>query len=214
MKQFFYLCAITLLVFSCTFEQKIHFNKDWSGDAAFILDMSAMKDLVPPDSTDNGQNPMKSMEESFAKWQDQLSAMEGISDVEVDINDDAGKYKIEFEFASVEALNNCMKGENDMSSKFTNKSGTYFSVKGKNKLIVEIPKMDGGNPDGVDNVEQMGDMANMFKYLVHISFDRKVKKAISGNDIKVKNKHIEQEFTIKDLIEDDFSGLITITLGK
>ncbi|MGB0521396.1 MAG: hypothetical protein ACPGJS_00480 [Flammeovirgaceae bacterium] len=217
MKPLIYLCCIVLFASSCSFDQEIHFNKDWSGNAAFMVDLSTMMAMLPPDTTGGGLGgPTESLTKGFTEMEEEFSKTEGISNVEVEEDKELGKMQIKFDFASIDALNNCLQGEGDMGAVLSNKDHVFFRVKGKNKLIYEVPKMGESLKEEEPNMnlDQMAGMAAMMRYHLKLTFDRKVKKASSDNQYTKQTKSVEQDFGLDALMKEGFNGTIEVTLGK
>lgn len=212
MKNIFYLFCIAILMSSCSFEQKIHFNNDWSGDAQLVMDFSAMVAVMPPDST--GENPLSEMTDSFSEMQERLEAISGVSEVSIDIDKEGGKYDINFDFASIEALNKALSGGGDMSNLLSNKEHTSFQLKGNNKLIFEVPNMSDLGEDKEIDTSQLGQAGQLMRYKIDFSFDRDVKKIKTKNGGVIKGERVIQDVGIDSMMDPKFKGAIQISLGK
>ena len=207
------LFCLVLFASSCTLEQDIHFNKDWSGNAKYTLDLSAMTQLMGNDSVET-ENPLNSIKESFMTMKEGIEKSIGISNVSLQNDEDQGIYSILFDFTTVEALNNCLKGNGNSNNMFKNKKHVFFQQKGKNKLLFEAPSMNSVKKESEFKAEDLGNMAYLIKYNIKFSFDRKIKKINSKLNSKKGYQTANIELTIDQLMKDDFDGIMEITLAK
>lgn len=104
------LLLLSLLAFSCSITEEIHFNKNFSGDFTYKFDLSKVKSFASMmkmgDSSAKGQDfnfdEFGKMKDSIHK--SPLGQIEGISDFKSDF-DPSGVLSISFKFNDLEALN-------------------------------------------------------------------------------------------------------------
>lgn len=201
LKRYSWIFAVILLA-SCSIQEEIHFNKDFSGKVSYTIDLSSMmsmaKAFAEQDSSGESQTedmdiPIEQMEETLGKVQD----IEGISNFESN-SDEKGIVKFSFDFANLDALNEAYNKANDSDGfgGFPSMGGmgtemeeeeestpsapkefiTHFAKKGKSLVYVPrkgIDSKEDENPEAAQMAKQMGDM---LKLDIKFTFDRRVKK--------------------------------------
>lgn len=198
-KLFGYLLISTLFLSSCVVNNKIHFNKDFSGTYEMNMELESL--LMMAQSMDTTGNANE--EDMIAELREELKSddvisklntMEGISNATVEVSKEKG-FNVRFDFVDVTALNqsfNSIQGElggmgGDLGGEVQNFD--QFKVEGK-KLMFRSPpqsedEMNAFDLLGGDDAENpMGGMGSMFEINLDFSFDRKIKK-VESKGIKI-----------------------------
>ncbi|MCE3294854.1 MAG: hypothetical protein K0R65_568 [Crocinitomicaceae bacterium] len=168
MKNAFYTSLLLLLFASCTANQKVKFNKNWSGSVETTVDFTDLYKTM-------GDEPSPTLMEdtSNIRKMDRLKRIKGISKVKVESR---GRYVtvLSYKFKNLEALN--LSGNllyNDVDYMKT----TFFKVE-NNELFFSFP-----------NQEEMGSddlgMGDLFFYNLEIETEGPVREAFTGCDTLV-----------------------------
>ncbi len=191
-----------VLLSSCTIQQDINFNKDFSGKVKFKVDMSQMMALAGDEEGEEGSDDMGLDSLELAQGMEELNQQEGLSNAGMEMDDEKGIYTFFYDFANLDALNKAMK-ESDISSTPGGEGKSkipeafkYFTKKGK-KINYQIPDLP--VPDGGGDMEGMEGMGDMMRYELNLSFASPIKK--------FKNKHAklsddQQTLTIEGSLPD------------
>jgi len=207
--------AVSLLITSCSLNQHIHFNKDWSGSLSYDIDMSSMKDMMGADTTGGGLGSMLGDSGEFTESMDALKASPGLSNIIVKEDTANGTFHIGFDFTDLAVLNEVMSGSGLGSlSTDTEKSKEhiYFALK-KNKLTYKMPPMDNSS---TEEMGQMEGIMNMVTFELKISFDKQVKKIKSKTtaSISKNKKEVIWKPSLDKLSKGEAGNEILIVLGK
>ncbi|MFZ5553311.1 MAG: hypothetical protein ACOZCO_09365 [Bacteroidota bacterium] len=197
MKNFIYLLLFTFIS-SCTIEQHIHINADGSGRLEYsISGMStdAMNGLLTDSlgvSDENVTGTEDTLKEEMNKFAETLRSVTGISEVKVDADGKTGKYGVSFNFTSLDVLNKIPKETEPNAPDF------FSGFKLEKKKFSYTPVKPVEKTEEVEN-----SMADMFKYKLVFSFEKKIKKCSNKNFTVSPDKHsITFEGNINDLNSD------------
>ncbi|MFT5777880.1 MAG: hypothetical protein ACI837_000828 [Crocinitomicaceae bacterium] len=180
MKNLLYIVCLSCLAFSCTIQQKIHFNRDWSGTMEYQVDLSSMKEMMEStaDSTDSGD--FMNDPEMLAAL-DKMKSVEGISNVKyVESDEDVLSYS--YDFSSIDALNRSFGAGSIMEMGGENNPSSSFILKG-NKLTYQLAAVESPLEE---EEEGEGIGLEMINYELTISFDREIKK-VTGEGTQISN---------------------------
>lgn len=183
------------LMTSCAFQQEIHFNKDWSGNVKYTIDLSAMKALMDDiedseDSEEEEEEEPKSLieKDDMQSAVESLEKIEGISNAYATEDEENGVYTFGYEFKDIDALNRALQEGDVLSATLPNNDGQVFELKGS-QLTYQLPPIV-EDSETQDMVLAMGESME-FKLI--FTFDRTVKKvkminseiSVSSNDYNV-----------------------------
>lgn len=208
------LSFIILLSTSCSFQQKFHFNNDWSGSSELKIDMSQM--IALSGGVGGAEEDSLDLFSDFKSENslEDLGKIPGITNVRMDENSKKGIFILTYNFENIDALNKSMASSDVLSGASSEKDHNYFSVK-KNKLIYQMKTMD--EEEEVDGMKEVKEMKEMFKYDLIFSFEKSIKKIKSkniettlSNDKKIANCKID----IFKMIEDKGGYTMIIQLEK
>jgi uncharacterized protein YcfL len=198
MKHLLYIFLTSLLAASCTLEQQVHFNSDWSGNSKMIINSSLMKEFEM-DST-------SAQDSSMIKTSQDLDEIDGVTNVEL-YDDKNGDMVVSYDFRDIRVLNASMHTSESAPS--VDEEYDYFELRG-NTIIYKMP------PLGVDSTEIAAFklMSDMIKYKLTLTFDKKIKKlkATNGATIGDDKKSVIWEPTILSLVNGDIDPTIEVTL--
>jgi len=184
----FLFALLTALVFtSCTLEQHINFNDDYSGRYEFTMDFSAMKGFMDAAAEEEGEAPQSLTEDMNVDSVVQaLNSAPGLSNAVV--SEENGKLVIGYDFANVETLNMVMQ-EMDMTSMLSSASGgkANMDADGAGKSSIErngkkisFEMADLKDAGDADELQGMGSMMN---FNVQMTFPDEIKKVKNKNAI-------------------------------
>jgi hypothetical protein len=91
---------------SCTIQEEVHFNKDFSGKMNYSLDMGSMMGMMAgmTNALDSSKEDMKFKPEMMASMFDGIKDLEGVSNFNSAVGED-GKITFSFDFKNLDALN-------------------------------------------------------------------------------------------------------------
>lgn len=187
------LLVSLLALASCTVEEQVSFNDDYSGDMKWGLRFSSELDDEGEDKPDF----------ELVKAVEHLEDIDGVTQVEV-VSEANGQF-IKFKFDDIEALNKgyyqlgfiFLDSEEDTLDyvesykdfKYFSKSGNLFSYRNN---------MD---EDDFDDMEEAELMLAMIGYEIILSFPDEIKK-VSSKKVEVLNKHtLRLETNLAEVIE-------------
>jgi hypothetical protein len=192
-----------LLLASCSIQQQVHFNKDFSGTTTISVQMGNMMNMAKSLSKDSTEG--RSFD--FEKDVKELESLTGISNVKFK-KDNEGNVMVSYDFADIETLNKTF-GRTSINAPENDPDFKAFEVRGK-KLTYHAPKSY-----GMDVAEKEGNMdmlKNMLDYKLIFSFDRKIRKVdnksatisedkksltIEGNMDEMMSKSVDLGMTVK-----------------
>jgi hypothetical protein len=157
------------IFFSCAVEEKIYFNRDFSGTVNYKLDLSAMNSMMTV--FDSTEGPKKSILDSiFAKDAfDLLQKIEGISSLNYNENRETGLIECSFNFSNLTALNTAFCQNTFLNGEAPASTFEYFSNKG-NMLVFNTPTFP------KTDAEEDNTMGDLFTYKFTFGFEKPVKK--------------------------------------
>lgn len=194
-------------------------NKDGSGTAKLWVDMSEVISMMGMfgdelDSLSEGGGSMSEIDEMFKSEDlvEPLREMPGISKVKSLNNKDKGIIGLEFDFATIEALNNAIaEGPADISGftefmgegegKLVGSQANVISMKGKKfERMLLLPKREGEKDEEKETMAMMEMMFKDAAYTVRYEFERQVKK-VKGANAKSEGKTVTVEQNLFDLMK-------------
>jgi hypothetical protein len=214
MKNIIYILIILLGLGSCTIHENIHFNKNFSGKASYIVDFSAMMTMIPEDSLKNLDDA--EIDAIFEEIENLYYGIDGISDFKYEFEMENGIARYSFDFDNLEALNKTYDvdqfdeemplGDSPLRKHFSGK---------KNKLTVELI----ADESSIDEMDEMAEMMLMMFDTKHqYTFETGIKKMKSKDlDFKISGdqKSAELEVNLGELFEEDIeSKKCTFILNK
>lgn len=211
---FFILIGIIALIGSCYIKQEYSFDKNFSGTAVSILDMTALSSFAgeASDSADNPLYEMDTLKTILEATTTELKKMKGISNVSNSINETNDLLTISYNFANIDKLNQAVKKKCFSNLCADADSGeeqeSLFILKRK-KMIYHIPRIESDSLE--KSQEQLGEMKSFFTYELVLKFEDKVKDvkhpvAKIGDD----GKSVIMESNLFDVFSKDFEPDIEI----
>jgi hypothetical protein len=198
MKHLLYIFLTSLLAASCTLEQQVHFNSDWSGNSKMIVSSSLMKEF-DLDSTSVQDSTM-------IKTSQDLDEIDGVTNVEL-YDDKNGDMVVSYDFKDLQTLNASMHTSEPAPS--VDEEYDYFEVNG-NTIVCKFPPLRFDSTE----IESFKLMSDMIKYKLTLTFDKKVKKLKATNSATIGDdkKSVIWEPAILSLINGDIDPTIEVTL--
>lgn len=224
--RFLHLSGISLaflfILSGCVIDNKIHFNKDFSGtyemsfDLESILMMAAAMDSTQAVSEEQMMEELKS-ELGSEDLAGELNAQEGISNAQVLVSKVEG-FVVRFDFTDISALNNSF---NSLQDELEMMGGAGLSTEGGEKEQVDQFQLFGkklvfrspptseeemnalglfSGEEGEEN--DMSGMGSMFQMNLDFSFDRKI-KSVEATGVKIisqEKKRLVAEINLGDMI--------------
>jgi hypothetical protein len=188
---------VSLSTSSCiNFLERVFFNPNGSGEYSFSVDMSELKSLSEMVGEEfSSDEAMKAINVDENITAQKLEAIEGISNVRTEFDDENFKVTIGFNFDNVDALNAGMstymadstKSEIEMFEFFTLNKKT-ISRTGINRILDTFQEglKEGAANDGELNMDMMKMMLDDLHFGVEIATANKIKSFSN------------QEYTLKD----------------
>ncbi len=200
MKKFVTILLILFVSLSTTscinFLERVFFNTNGSGEYSFSVDMSELKSIAEMTGEEISSNEiMKGMNMNENEMIQKLEAIEGISNVKTEFDDENFKVTIGFDFADVDALNVGMSTYMADSTKTELQIFEFYSMKKKtvtrSNLNRILDAFEQGLNEGAaaDDELDMGMMKMMFGDL-HFGLEIATAKKIKSFS--------NQEYTHKD----------------
>jgi len=199
------LATVAVIVFSaCSITNQVHFNKDYSGNYAMIVDLGDMMEMAKSfdpsmeDSLSIDGDPLGELisEEDRARFDSMFASMEGISNANYVVDKDY-VMTMSFDFEDIDALNGLFEkwmsdaadaansqpefGDMGGLGGFGSMAAPSFTKDGKTIIhTAEMPLDPGqmGEAEGMDDMDissMMDGFAGMMDYQVVMTFDRKIK---------------------------------------
>lgn len=201
MKELKYLLLAALVAFlsSCiTVEEFYSFKADGSGSSSFKINMSEMKTMMESMGTqdDSQENSLEAMD--FDAQKSVLEKVEGISNVQTNVDHQNYVFDISYDFANKEALNTAI------NVVFETKDHTYFDYnKKKYEFSHPLPKTFEDTSKELEG-DYMKAFLEKVKYDVVIVFkENSVKKVTSEAEttLSVDKKELVYSTNLSDMIE-------------
>ncbi|MEZ4685053.1 MAG: hypothetical protein R3B47_03030 [Bacteroidia bacterium] len=177
----------SILVFalsSClTIEEQYTLKKNGSGTAKTLIDMSEMKSLLAMAMEESEEgNPMEEM--SFQEIKEQLSGMKGISNVKVVENKEDYIFSWQYDFESIEALNNARSAmdESGATRGLTQTGSNVFSNSFSMPSGLPMDDLLGGD-DGETEAAAM--MLGQMKYRIILNTQKPVQAVYAGESANI-----------------------------
>jgi len=208
------ITALAVLVLSaCSITNQVHFNKDYSGNYAMIVDlgdaMEMFKSFDPSieDSlqTQGAEDPLGGLisTEDRMKFDSMFATMDGISNANYDVGEDY-VVTMSFDFEDIDALNNLFeKWASDAADAASSQpemaglgglgsmAAPSFTRDGKTITHMAEMPLDpedlGGEVEGMDEMDMssmLDGFAGMMDYQVVMTFDRKI-KSVGGEGFDI-----------------------------
>lgn len=178
MKNILLLISASLVLFySCTTQQKVTFNSDWSGKVVTAIDMTAVLNLADEGEIEDSSSIFGDSNSAFKI--ESLRQISGIKNVKVDSN--ASYFGIiSYEFNDISALN--ASAYLFSQEVLFDPMHTFFKLNGKNELEFSLPRLK------KDGEEDSAGMLNLFVYQLDLEFPREIKYFTSESDSTVKDQ--------------------------
>lgn len=231
MKKIFYLSLLSLFVLlqSCVITENIHFNKDFSGNLRYDIDMSqfiAFSKMMAENADELDSTAGAEMEDipSADQIVDSIKAegqfaelenMDGVSNFSV--NSDGEVMIIELDFSDVEALNRAysyLKNSNAMGGGEMVgeiQEQTYFTLN-KKTFTYEIYK----NPEEQAQFGDEGEeeqLGELITFETNLSFDKTIKSLdAEGVDVNQDGNKVNFSYDLEKLVDDSPNPKIVIKL--
>jgi hypothetical protein len=205
---------MVMAVTSCTFQQKITFNEDLSGNVYYKIDASGMKALAMDEEGEEGEESESLFaDEAFVESLEELEALDGISNVKVEEDEENGIYEFSYDFINLETLNSSMRAANILGDESGTSDHTYFALKGK-KLTYKLPKPGPAEEGEEDEMAGMEGMEEMFKYEMVMEFAKPIKwvKAKSSATLSEDKKTITWNTSLTDITKQEIDPTMNIKL--
>ena len=220
---FLSLCIGAMALQSCSIATTVHFNKDFSGEYAIVMDLSEFMGMAAMfDST--GTMDQNSMTAQMRHKLDSLdlagtyNGMSGIRNAKTEVSDE-GVMTISFNFDNVESLNASFlrmkeKAEQDaaagvemdemMPTDLLGGGNQSYVRQGKKITHVFSSEDDTSGLFSGDDADQLEMFSSMIDYTYTMTFDRKVKSAdVKGLNIIEKDAHaIKMRVDFGDLMKE------------
>ena len=194
MKALIYV-ALCLFVASCSIQQHVHFNEDWSGNVEYKIDLSGLKEMMEAAEDSTGAVDYLNDPE-LATSLKELEKMEGLSNVQIH-QSESGLVSLSYDFATMEALNNSLNSTNVMEGNEKGMETPLFTLKG-HTLTYELPTT------AAEESEESVTGLEMIEYSLIFSFDKKIKKLKEGEGATLTNEHtMEFKTTMDELLKSD-----------
>jgi hypothetical protein len=208
-----FACLLAFALTSCSIQEDIHFNKNFSGKMGYTVDFSSMMQMSQMMKMQQGdsasmeipdfKNEMKGDEIKAAFGM--MNSIEGISNTTSDF-DEAGKLSLSFDFADLKALNKAynMLSANkgmpipDLGGSFNpgtpptgenktdepKKDFEYFSKQGK-YLVYRRPKMDNEEMQNTEMKDMMQGLGGMGGSMMKVQTKLSFENQVKKTTVKV-----------------------------
>jgi hypothetical protein len=210
----FSLIAISIFLCTACFDlhEEILFNKNGSGNFTFKIDMSQLKTFFESDNgftqtsaTKEKNNPTDKLDSKFDAFKNQLSQIEGISNIKQNLDTTNIIVSISFDFKNITALNNGMSllfnDDIDTDKKIKQKQ-TIFYAFNNNQLIryetennsgfLKAGLVDKNAPIDKNNLSQQlikaDDLFKTVSYTTTYQFENEIKEYTNKNSTVSSNK--------------------------
>lgn len=171
-----FLTASFVLLFSCTTQQKVTFNSDWSGKVFTSVDKTGLPDLEEGEEMDTSGI----FEYSYNRFQiESLKLIEGIANVKIESSTPKVS-SFSYEFNDINALNASAYLFNQ--EVIFDPMHTFFKLNGKNELEFSLPRAKRNKKE-----EDTSGYMNLFLYELDLEFPREIKSITSDCDSLVQN---------------------------
>ena len=203
---------LSIIFFSgCVITQEFYFNKDFSGNYKGSIDMSQFIEAMS--SLDTVSNSMKSLTDSLDYLLKQTNSnlkTEGISKIDLGWENNNKIMFISYSFANLDALNKALNTSNLNMTKHDTiqENHIFFTKKGKKTLIYNgLPKVESKDQ------KDLGKLKNYYKYQLHFTFERKIKKSNNSRYKISDDKHkANLGAPLYDIMKPDFPAQVKFKL--
>ena len=221
LRYLFVFSLVALWLSSCTIQQHVHFNRDLSGKVTSTIDLSMLKTMMSQMPKDSGMNSMPMlnmgmMMDSLSKnpEMNKIKDIEGISNVQINMDKKTNVLTMSYEFKNIDALNRAMAqggtgspggGMGMMGSQMPKpkaiKDFKYFTKKGR-YITFRMPKSE--VPKEMESGMKQNPMMSgeMMRFEYKISFERKIKRVKTENNIFKSDNYIEYKTNIEELMKE------------
>lgn len=173
------LTASALFLSGCiTIFEKYSFNKDGSGSMEYLIDMKEMYDMINAFADEEQKNEMN-LNETFGETIPELSAIPGISNVQLTGTPEEYVFGIKYDFKDVAALNAALgvllekeQGKSDKYVDFNKKVFTRYYKTSDEFSKEALMGEEGG--EGMDE-SMVDEMLQGMKYKIYVNMPGKVK---------------------------------------
>lgn len=213
MKHTLFISILFIIATSCTIQQHVHFNEDWSGTMVYHIDFSRTMSIMDDEASSDSSNFNFMDNEDFQNGIKELEDIEGIRNVKMEEKDDYN-YFISLEFADLQALNTTMTGSNaTMGIGSDDESFQYFQIK-KNKLTYAMPNEVKEMAEDDDGTMEM--MSSSIDFQIKFSFEKGIKKIKSDNSATIgyDQRSITWQPDLSQLLKGELATKMEITLEK
>lgn len=192
---------LTMGIMTSCFEvrEKLHLKKNGSGQFVYTLDFSESSNTLSIAKMmagfRNKTSPDEKIKKSMQQTLEALQSTEGISNANIERNDERFIYKVSFDFDDVEslnaALNKFVKSEEEIT--FFSYDGRTFSRSDAVSIRETIEREmanEGSSLNGLDPY----DLFSEATYVTEYSFDKAIKEAavkgkVTQEDHRLKSEH-------------------------
>ncbi len=209
--------SILVLLSSCTIQENIHFNADFSGSYKIQVDMSALMEFGAAMADSTAEAPQTAMftQEQLDSIALEMAAINGLSNFNITEENYVLNMSMDFADVNVFADMDLMA----LSAEETTKpSKPRFELDGKN-LIYNfdadyIKNALGQGEEGAETEDDTG-MNEMFNFQTVLTFDKPVDKVKSKiGEYNADSKEVVFNYNLKQAIEESKDWTTTISLGK
>lgn len=169
MKNTLYILTSLLVLIACSTQQKITFNKNWSGKVVTTIDMTMLSQLSGLDEEDTATI----FQDSINAFKiESLKKIKGINNVKIESNT-ATVSVLSYEFDDVSALNASafLFTQEMLSDPLHN----FFKLNGKNEIEISLPKL---KSEGEEDLS----IGDQFLYEMEVDFAKNIKSFKSDCD--------------------------------
>lgn len=211
--------SILALLSSCTIQENIHFNADFSGTYKIKVDMSALMEFgaAMADSTEEAPQTAMFTQEQLDSIALEMTAVKGLTNF--NISEENYVLNMSMDFADVNVFAD-MDLMSSMSEETAKPAKPRFEVSGKN-LIYNFDAdyiknaMGQGETGAEGEAEDDMGMNEMFNFQTVLTFDKPVSKVKSKiGEYNADSKEVVFNYNLKQAIEESKDWTTTITLGK
>lgn len=214
------IAGIVLLMPACiTIEESYTFNKNGSGDAKYVIDMSEVASLIKMAQEEEGVELGDEMDMSV--FSDKLMGISGVSKISALNREEEFIFGVSFHFDNLSALNSALNALNSGEDMMAAENHEYFTKDGKTitrnhkmSQALDLNELLGSAGDGeAGEMEQMAMFMESMKYKINMTFKKPVQAVYTSASSKFldkKNKQVEITASFKQVMEDQ--GVLNATI--